>query len=153
MDSKYGLKTELEVLVNPATNRVLVRQENGGVRAPTAGERGLPTSAEFKESISEELAVLGKDESIRQLVSPSLKALTQFHKEYDESQGAFNDVLRLKTSVVSRKGERLEWSGGLSNRLAVHGDRAKAAARSSISKKLLAVVDKMIELREPLRPQ
>lgn len=153
MDSKYGLKTELEVIVNPTTNMVLVRQENGGVRAPTAGERGLPTSAEFKKTVTEELAVLGKDPTLPQNLSPALKALTQFTVEFDRVQGSDNDFLRNKVVIVRMRAERMEWSGGLSNPLAVHGDRAKAEARSAISKKLLELNKMMLALLEPLRPQ
>lgn len=152
MNSKYGLKTDLEVIVNPTLNLVLVVQENGGTRAPTAGERGLPTSAEFKQTIAEELAVLDKDLAIRQTLAPALKALTQFHREFDESQGARSDMLRTKRTIVLQKGQRMEWSGGLSNPLAVHGDRAKAEARSSISKKLIELSEMMMALDEPLRP-
>lgn len=96
METGHGLKTDLPVMRTPS-GALLVQQENGGWRAPTAGERGLPTAADVKRQLEPELAELkamSGGEKVKMLrdVQTMLSSLTSFQRSFDANGGSFEQT-------------------------------------------------------------
>ena len=159
MSTDHGLKTDRPVQRN-TNGELLVQQENGGWRAPTAGERGLPTSAEVKNQLKPELdelkSMAGQERvNLQRDVQTTLGSLTKFQRSFDANGGTFGPKSPL-TSDTRQKASRFRLNvDAIQQRFGTWGtmkmsfDPQIVAVADRIAAKLKPIVEKALGLEQP----
>lgn len=154
MSTDHGLKTDRPVQRN-TRGELLVQQENGGWRAPTAGERGLPTSAEVKKDLKPELdelmSMAGQERvNLQRDVQTTLASLTSFQRAFDEMGGSFDgSFVRQKASRFRANVDAIQERFGTWGSMKMSLDPRIVSVADRIAAKLKAVLEKALSLKQP----
>lgn len=159
MSTDHGLKTDRPVQRN-TRGELLVQQENGGWRAPTAHERGLPTSAELKKDLKPELdemkSMAGQERvNLQRDVQTMLGSLTSFQRAFDEMGGSFGreypirSVVRQKVARFTSNVDAIQQRFGTWGSMKMSFDPQIVSVADRIAAKLKPVVEKALSLEQP----
>lgn len=159
MNTDHGLKTDRPVQ-RTTRGELLVQQENGGWRAPTAGERGLPTSAEVKKDLKPELdelkSMAGQERvNLQRDVQTMLASLTSFQRSFDANGGSFGPKSPISSEThnkayrLSRNVDAIQQRFGTWGTMKMSFDPQIVSVADRIAAKLKPVLEKALSLEQP----
>ena len=121
--STHGLITESPVHVM-SNGELAVEQENGGLRAPTAAERGVPVGKDFKDSVQADMDSLKEasptvhKEVLTSFVNPAKVNGDKAHELYNvvgtyrKPNALGSDFASARVTNITNKADTLGWKYG-----------------------------------------
>lgn len=151
METGHGLKTDSPVK-RAVDGALLVQQENGGWRLPTAGERGLPTAADVKKQLEPEIKELESmrgQENVKMLrdVQTTLASLTSFQRAFDAEGGTFGP----STEVSDARKKARRFNANVNNIQQRYG--TWGTMTMSFDPQIVSVADRIFAKIKPIAEQ